>query len=767
MQDPDHLRLVVEAAPIAIVVADAVGCITLVNERAERLFGYDRGELIGRSIETLFPQRLRLAHPELRRGFLHAPATPPLGAGRDLFGVRKDGNEVPIEIGLNPISTAQGDFTLATVIDVTERNRSEDHFRSVVDAAPNAMLMVDRSGAITLVNAQTERLFGYPRDELLGTSVENLVPERFRGGHGGLRDGFHRAPSTRSMGAGRDLFGLRRDGTEVPIEIGLNPLSTPQGDFVLASVIDITERKHAEEMRLQRDRALDASQLKSQFVATMSHELRTPLNAIIGTAELLSATNLDQHQRTLVETIDQSAEALLSVISSILDFSKIEAGKIDLEARDFELESVVAGAAAVLAPQARDKGLTLHAYVDPLIPPTLRGDQHRLRQILLNLIGNAVKFTARGHVVARALPAETSSRYARVRFEVQDTGIGIGEQTLAKLFEPFVQADSSASRTYGGTGLGLSISKRLVALMDGEIGVTSEPGAGSLFWFTARFGRPSAAGSTRHIYGARALVMSSDELFCDIVSRYVVSWGIPVLCQGDPARALEEVHARNAAKNAHDAAADWVAIVDGEYDAASAALDALRGSAVFGLPRIITIGRQERLGKPFRQSQLFDRIAEALGEGAELPAYAAPATVGDQSAAGTVLIVEDNASLQEILVHQFAQLGLPVKIVSDGVEALEALRRAQFSMVFMDCHMPNMDGFTATRAIRASEEATGEHVPIVAMTANAFREDREACLAAGMDDYLSKPVRLNDLRSMTQSWIGAAPGATRKSRAGR
>jgi PAS domain S-box-containing protein len=753
MQDPEHLRLVVEAAPVAIVVADADGRITLINEQGERLFGYDRGELLGRSIEMLVPDFFRGALPGLRWGYLGAPATRAMGAGRELFGLRKDGNEVPIEIGLNLIATPQGDFTLAAVIDITERNRGEEHFRSVVEAAPNAMLMIDRSGAIALVNAQAERLFGYPREELLGEPVEKLVPERFRIGHGGLRAGFQLAPSTRPMGAGRDLYGLRNDGTEVPIEIGLNPLSTPQGEFVLASVIDITERKHTEEMRLQRDRAVDASQIKSQFVATMSHELRTPLNAIIGAAELLSAAHLTEQQRGFVGTIDESAEALLLVISSILDFSKIEAGKVDLETRDFELEPIVAGAAAMLVSQTREKGLTLHTYVDPLIPPTLRGDQGRLRQILLNLIGNAVKFTERGRVVVRALPAETSSRYARVRFEVADSGIGIDEKTLPKLFEPFVQADGSASRTYGGTGLGLSISKRLVELMDGEIGVTSEPGRGSEFWFTARFGRPSVVGSSRRVFGVRALVASSDELFCEIVSRYVESWGMPALCVAEPKQALDAVCAHNADENADDTV-DWIAIVDFDDAEAAAAIEVLHASPVFGPSRIIPIGRDERLTKPIRQSQLFDRITETLVEGGSLPQLPVSSPVEERGTTGTVLIVEDNSSLREILVHQFAELGVPAKIVSDGLEAVEAVCRERFSLVFMDCHMPNMDGFTATRAIRASEEATGGHVPIVAMTANAFKEDREACLAAGMDDYLSKPVRMNDLRTMTQRWIG-------------
>jgi protein-histidine pros-kinase len=634
MQDPNELRLVVEAAPIAIVVADAEGRIVLVNDQACRLFGYEEDEMLGIPVESLVPQRFRHGHPGMRGEYLAGPTTRAMGVGRDLFGLRKDGTEVPIEIGLNPIATAQGAFTLATIADITERKNAEEHLRLIVEGAPNANIVVDHAGIITLVNAQTERLFGYDRAELLGAPVDMLVPERFRGGHGALRTGYHGTATARPMGAGRDLYGLRKDGTEVPVEIGISPIRTPKGDFVLTSVVDITERKNTEEMRRERDRALDASNLKSQFVATMSHELRTPLNAIIACAELLSSTALEERQRAFVETIDESAEALLALISSILDFSKIEAGKLDLEARTFELEGLVESAAGVLAHQARQKDLRLHVDVDPSIAGVLLGDADRLRQILLNLIANALKFTAIGGVVVRAIPVETSSGHAVVRFEVEDTGIGIHPDVVPKLFEPFVQGDSSSSRRFGGTGLGLSISKRLVELMQGEIGVISEPERGSLFWFTARFGRPSAAASE------------------------------PVAASPS-ARALD----------------------------------------------------------------------------------ATPA-----SASSRVLVAEDNESLREILVHQFAQLGVPVMLVANGREAVDAVRRGDFALVFMDCHMPEMDGFAATRAIRAEEGGRRRNVPIVAMTANAFREDRDACLAAGMDDYLAKPVRIADLRGMIDRW---------------
>ena len=454
---------------------------------------------------------------------------------------------------------------------MAESSRDE-HLRLVVDAAPIAIIVADENGRITLVNTQAERLFSYRRGEMLGQPLETLVPERFRRGHSGLRAGVHKTPSTRPMGAGRDLFGLRKDGTEVPIEIGLSPFITPDGDFVLATIVDITERKYAEELRLltareqrrrrdaevDRDRALDASLLKSQFVATMSHELRTPLTTIIGMTELLSGTSLDDRQRRYCEQVNESAEALLSIINSILDFSKIEAGKIDLDERDFELQVVVESAASVLAPQVRQKSLRLHTYVDPLIP-LVRGDADRLMQILLNLIGNAVKFTQRGSVVVRALPVETSLPRAVIRFEVQDTGIGISDETLPRLFEPFVQADSSSSRKYGGTGLGLSICKRLVTLMGGEIGVESEPARGSLFWFSVPFKRPTAVPSSRKVFGVCALIFSDDETFADIVVRYLEAWGLASRRIGAATDIRTALGSANAATPP-----EWIAVVDSD-----------------------------------------------------------------------------------------------------------------------------------------------------------------------------------------------------------
>jgi len=639
----------------------------------------------------------------------------------------------------------------------------EDLLNAVVEGSPYAKVLVDSAGRIVLVNAQAEALFGYSRDELLAMSIDMLVPERFRIGHPALRDHFSDAPVARAMGAGRDLYGRRKDATEVPIEIGLNPITTGGETFTLAAITDITERKRTDELRLahagvQRHAAeleelnrelASASRFKTEFVSTMSHELRTPLGAIISAAELLGGSKQDERGRVTVQTIVEASDALLALVNSVLDFSKIEAGKLELAREQFDIEPVLEGAADVVAHLARQKGIILNAYIDPSIPAVL-GDRGRVRQILLNLLGNAVKFTDAGRVVVRAVSVELSDDIVVVRFDVQDTGIGIAADVLSTLFEPFAQADRSASRRFAGTGLGLSISKRLVELMGGEIGVESTPGAGSSFWFAVPFARTAEASAVlrRVPSGTAALVVSGDETFADIVERYLTSWSIETHRAQSGEEVMESLPGAGSAAN-------WVAIVDQDDSGAidlSATIEMLRAIAP---ARIIEVGRNGLLAKPVRQSQLFDAIAKAVEirpNVAAAPVPVSPAVLTN----GTVLIAEDNERLQRLLRMQFDDLGVAATFVSDGREALEAVLTQPYAMVFMDCQMPNLDGLEATRLIRQEEVLTGKHVPITAMTANAFAEDRIACLEAGMDDYLSKPVKLADLRAMLERWTTTA-----------
>jgi two-component system sensor histidine kinase/response regulator len=645
----------------------------------------------------------------------------------------------------------------------TASGPKEDLLNAVIEGSPYAKVLVNASGRIVLVNAQTEALFGYSRDELLAMSIDMLLPERFRLGHLSLRVHFSEAPVARAMGAGRDLYGRRKDASEVPIEIGLNPITIGGETFTLAAITDITERKRSDELRLvhagvqqhaveleELNRELASmSRFKTEFVSTMSHELRTPLGAIIGAAELLSQTKQDERGQITVQTIVEASGALLALINSVLDFSKIEAGKMELACEPFEIEPILEGAAGVLANRAREKNITLNAYIDPSIPAVL-GDRDRVRQILLNLLGNAVKFTDDGRVAARAVSVKLSDDVVVVRFDVQDTGIGIPADVLPKLFEPFAQADRSASRRFAGTGLGLSISKRLVELMGGAIGVESTSGVGSSFWFTVPFARaPEAGVAQRRVpSGTAAFIVSGDDTFADIVERYLSSWSMETLRAKSGEDVIDGFRSGGLPAN-------WVAIVDleniGTIDLTSS-IERLRAIA---LSRVIAVGRNGSLSKPVRQSLLFDAISKALdvpSRAVARPAASSPVALTN----GAVLVAEDNERLQRLLRLQFNDLGVAVTFVSDGRQALEALRDRSYSMVFMDCQMPNLDGLEATKLIRHEERLTGKHVPITAMTANAFAEDRVACLEAGMDDYLSKPVKMADLRAMIERWTSSA-----------
>jgi PAS domain S-box-containing protein len=499
-QAEDKFRLAVEAAPSGVVMVDSKGQIILVNAETERLFDYPRAELIGQSIELLVPARFQNIHAQQRGAFITTPETRRMGVGRNLFGRRKNGSEFPIEIGLNPIQTSEGLLVLSVIVDITERKAAEERFQLVVEAAPSGMVMVDDRGKIIMVNAETERLFGYQREELIGQSVEIFVPPRFRQRHPDSRLGYQSAPKVRSMGAGRDLYGLRKDGSEFPVEIGLNPISTPAGMCTLTTILDITERKLAEEALraahntleakvVERTMALEAAylqlkevdRLKSEFLATMSHELRTPLNSIIGFTGILlqglpGPLNDEQHKQ--LNMVHASGKHLLGLISDLLDLSRIESGKVEIERQPVNLEEVVTDVCNTVGPLARQKKLQLKTEF-PTSLPVINSDRKRIFQVLLNLAGNAVKFTDTGEVKITGV-----HQNGFVKLTVSDTGIGIRPENFPMLFEAFRQIDGSSQRRYEGAGLGLHLSKRLVELLGGKIEAESEYGRGSKFSLT-------------------------------------------------------------------------------------------------------------------------------------------------------------------------------------------------------------------------------------------------------------------------------------------
>jgi PAS domain S-box-containing protein len=478
-----YTRAVLESAPDAMVIVNRKGEIQLANAATETLFGYAREELIGRHVEMLIPDRYRDRHPGHRSGFFAMPRSRPMGAGLELAGKRKDGVEFPVEISLSPFETEEGPLATAAIRDVTERKRAEGKFSGLLESAPDAMVIVNKAGETQLANAETERLFGYTREELIGRPVEKLIPLRYHGRHPGhLRD-FFSQPRGRPMGAGLELSGRRKDGSEFPVEVSLSPLETEEGLLATAAIRDVTERKRFEQDLREANVQLEAAnRAKDRFLASMSHELRTPLNAILGfTGTILMGMPgpLNDEQAKQLRTVQANGRHLLSLINDLLDLARIEAGKLELKPEPIDCLELLEDVARGLRPLADEKGIALSVTAADR-RREVSNDRRAVRQILINLTNNAIKFTDDGGVCLELSETERDGKLV-TRLTVTDSGLGIKPADQARLFAAFEQIERSTAHPYEGTGLGLYICKTLATLIGAGITFESEFGAGSSF----------------------------------------------------------------------------------------------------------------------------------------------------------------------------------------------------------------------------------------------------------------------------------------------
>jgi PAS domain S-box-containing protein len=801
------LRANHEGAPFGIISTDAGGLITTFSRGAEALLGHRAEDVIGKKIPTAFHEpnelRLRLKQIAVEVGMPGASILELIQAktasgrpyDREWTYLRKDGTPVPVRLSLTTLRDGAAISGYLLVLeDITERRRteaalreSELRFRAISEASPLGVFMYDAAGSLIYLNAAGLEMFGASDEEVLGDRWRMLV-------HAADRDGFladWRAAIETGGRLERVAQFVRLDGRPLWVKIHMEQIRH-HGDLrgyvgtceeitdqiraqrelsryaeELAESRDRIERQaaelaaQAEELAAARDHALAAVQAKSEFLANMSHEIRTPMNGVIGAAGLLLESDLTPEERDCASIIRTSGEALLTIINDILDFSKIEAGKLTIEVIDFDVWTLVEETLELFAVRAAEKQIELASRLPPSVPASLRGDPGRIRQILTNFVGNAVKFTERGEIVLAVEPVADGPERTTLRFEVHDTGIGIPPERHAAVFESFTQADNSSTRRFGGTGLGLTICRQLAGLMGGSVGLTSEPANGSCFFVELPLEKTAAPPRTAKAAAARAprrvLVVDGNAATRTSLARQLARLGHDAAEAGDPAAALALLESDGSPERFDLLLLNRVFLEPGaDGGIPPAALSLFSSLPIVLLTDALHRDRGELpaeaagvalLVKPVRLRALERALATSLSEAES--AAASPEEHERPGAGLRVLLAEDNPVNQKVARRMLEALGCHVDAVATGAEAVDAIRSFPYDLVLMDCHMPELDGYAATRQIRARERA-GARLPIVALTASVLEADRNRAREVGMDGFLAKPVKPEDLRGVIE-----------------